>query len=93
MVSKRFLDIGSPLVTKVMILKKNQMIKITNPEKLSGDTLRPGALGRIHSVKNNLYTVWLLDETTMNTIIIEIPTHLMGQYFKQHAHSIFPHLG
>lgn len=91
-ISKRFLDNGSPLVATVQILKKNTMIKILTPDKFTGDGLRPGTLGRIHSQSNNAYTVWLLDEQTMNTVIIEVPGQLMAQYFRQHEHGIFPHL-
>jgi hypothetical protein len=28
----------------------------------------------------------------MSTVIIEVPAVLMGQYFRQHPHGIFPHL-
>ena len=92
MTAPRFLDKGSPLVTTVQIFKKNTMIKIVTPDKFQSDVLRQGTHGRIHSQTNNVYTVWLLDEQTMNTVIIEVPGHLMGQYFRQHDHGIFPHL-
>ena len=92
MTSHRFLDKGSPLVTTVPISKHNTMIKVLTPDKFQSDALRPGTLGRIHSQNNSVYTVWLLDERTMNTVIIEVPLHLMGQYFRQHDHGIFPHL-
>lgn len=91
MTSTRFLDPGSPLVSTVQILKSNTMIKVVTPDTFQS-ALRPGTLGRIHSQKNNVYTVWLLDESTMNTVIIDVPTVLMGQYFRQHQHGIFPHL-
>jgi hypothetical protein len=92
MTSKRFLDTGSPLMSTVQILRTNAMIRVLTPEKFHGLALRPGTLGRIHSQANRVYTVWLLDELTMNTIIIEVPLHLMGQYFTQHEHGVFPHL-
>ena len=92
MTSVRFLDNGSPLASQVAIMRKNSMIKILNPEKMLGDTIFPGALARIHSQKNGVYTVWVLDERTMHTIMVEVPLQLMGQYFKQQPHDIFPHL-
>ena len=92
MTSKRFLDKGSPLIATVEILKNNALIKVLTPDTFRVHALRPGTLGRIHSQKGNLYTVWLLDEQTMNTVIIDVPLHLMGQYFRQHDHGIFPHL-
>ena len=92
MTSKRFLDNGSPLVATIHIARKNTMIKILTPDTFQSDALRSGTLGRIHSQTNNACTVWLLDERTMNTVIIEVPLHLMGQYFRQHEHGIFPHL-
>ena len=93
MAQKRFLDPGSPIVTTVTLLKGHQLVRITNPEKMSGDKLLPGTFGRIHSQKNGVYTVWLLEDSSMNTIMIEVPLHLMGQFFKQQPHQIFPHLG
>ena len=92
MTAPRFLDKGSPLIATVQISKKNTMIKIVTPDKFQRDALKQGTLGRIHSQTNNVYTVWLLDEQTMNTVIIEVPLHLMAQYFRQHEHAIFPHL-
>lgn len=92
MTSKRFLDKGSPLIATVEILKNNALIKVLTPDTFRVHALRPGTLGRIHSQKGDLYTVWLLDEQTMNTVIIDVPLHLMGQYFRQHDHGIFPHL-
>jgi hypothetical protein len=91
MTSTRFLDPGSPLVSTVQILKGNTMIKVVTPDTFRG-TLRPGTFGRIESQKNDFYNVWLLDESTMSTVIIEVPAVLMGQYFRQHPHGIFPHL-
>jgi len=92
MTSQKFLDNGSTIVSTVSILKRNLMIKVLNPEKFPGEVLLPGTLGRIHSQRNGVYTVWLLEERTMNTVMIEIPLNLMGQYFQQRAHNIFPHL-
>jgi hypothetical protein len=91
---KKFLDNGSPVATQVAILKANTLIKITNPEKMSGAALPLGTLGRIHSLDNKTgrYQVWLLDEINMNSIIIEVPLNLMGQYFVRKEHGIFPHL-
>jgi len=91
MAVKRFLDIGSPLQTIVVILKRTQQIRITNPQKLGGGVLPIGTFGRIHSEARGVYTVWLLDETNMNTIIVEVPSVLMAMHFKQHPHQIFPH--
>lgn len=93
MTSKKFLDDGTPLTTTVPIMKTNSMIKIVNPENLPETAIFPGAFGRIHSQQNGLYKIWVLDERTMHTIIIEVPLFLMGQYFKQYAHNIFPNLG
>ena len=93
MTSTRFLDNGSPVMTTIVIMKRNTMVKFVNPEKLLADHVLPGALGRIHSQCNGACTVWVLDERTMNTLFVEVPVHLMGQYFRPHAHGIFPHLG
>lgn len=92
MTSKRFLDNGSPLIATVAILKNNAMIKVLTSDMFIGHALRPGTLGRIHSQNGDRYTIWLLDEQTMRTVIIEVPLHLMGQYFRQHEHGVFPHL-
>ena len=92
MADKRFLDAGSPLWTKVVIHKTTRQIKILNPEKMAGDTLPISTLARIHSEKNGVYQVWLLDEINMNTVIAEVPLHLMSMHFEQHPHNLFPHL-
>jgi hypothetical protein len=92
MTTKRFLDKGSPLITTVEILRNNAMIKVLTPDMFIVHALRPGTLGRIHSQNGDRYTIWLLDEQTMRTVIIEVPLHLMGQYFRQHDHGIFTHL-
>ena len=89
---KRFLDPGSPLKTVAVILKTTRQIRITNPEKLSGSMLPIGTLARIHSESRGLYTVWLLDELNMNTIVVEVPLVLMSMHFAMHEHNLFPHL-
>lgn len=79
-------------MTSVAIMNNNQMIRITNPNKLLGLHLPPGSFARIHSSAKNVYTVWVLDERTSSTIILEVPLVLMGQYFRQQPHNIFLHL-
>ena len=91
MSDKRFLDIGSPLEMIVVVLKATRQIRITNPDKLAGSTLPIGTFARIHSETRGVYTVWLLDEVNMNTIIVEVPLVLMAMHFKQHPHKLFSH--
>jgi hypothetical protein len=91
MTTKRFLDDGAPIKTRISILKGNQNVKFTNPEKMFGVMLAPDTLGRIHSHRKDAYTVWLLEGPSSQTIILEVPLHLMGQYFMPHQHDIFPH--
>lgn len=67
------------------------MVRFENEDAVIAGTLVPNSLGRIHSHTNGMYTVWVLDERTFRTIIIEVPLHLMGQYFRQEPHNIFPH--
>jgi hypothetical protein len=90
--ARRFLDPGSPLVTTVMIARTNSMVKFADRAKVPAQGIMPGTLGRVHSQSNGLYSVWLLDETLYNTIVVDVPLHLMGQYFKQHDHQVFAHL-
>jgi hypothetical protein len=91
MVTKRFLDVGSPLITKTILFKRVQHITITNPEDLTTEALPIGTFGRIHSVEKSVYTVWLLEEGIMKPIIVKVPQELMSTYFRQQPHSIFPH--
>jgi hypothetical protein len=88
----KFLDKGTPIISATTIARNNSMIRLVNPDQFSSSQLMAGTLGRVHSEKNGIYTVWLLDDRTMNTVIIEAPLHLMGQYFRQHPHGIFAHL-
>lgn len=87
----KILDSGSAVATTVTILKANTIVSFENPERMAGDRLEIGSLGRIHSQVRNTYNVWILDDGNMNSIIVNVPHHLMGQFFKQHAHGIFPH--
>jgi len=91
MVQRRFLDNGSSLSTIVSIRKNHSSVKFHNPEKLTGQFLAAGSLARIHSSNRGVYTVWVLDESGMDTIILEVPLQFMGQYFRQHHHNLFPH--
>lgn len=90
--TKKFLEVGSPLRTTVNLLKGNKYIKISNPEKLVTSMIPMGSLGRIHSRKQNSFIIWILEENTYSPLIIEVPSNLMGNYFQQHHHGIFPHL-
>jgi len=90
---RRFLDNGSSLETTVTLFRRTAIIKFVKPADFVADSIPAGTFGRIHSQKNGVYSVWLLDEGTMTTVVIEVPLHLMGQYFKQSSHNIFPHLG
>ena len=92
MATKKFLEAGSPLQTTIRILKTNQMITIENPNSMHSDNIAAKALCRIHSETKGRYLIWILDEGNMNTIQIHVPLHLMGQYFEQHEHNLFPHL-
>ncbi|CAN5586377.1 hypothetical protein BH23BAC1_BH23BAC1_25330 [soil metagenome] len=89
---KKFLYNGSPVKASVNLLKGSKNFKVNNPDKFITSMIGQGALGRIHSSKQSIYTVWLLDNITYNNIIIEVPQHLMGQYFEHYDHKIFPHL-
>lgn len=91
MITKKFLDDGSPIKSVVPIAKANKMVKFANPDKIPSATIATGTLGRIHSRCNDIYSVWLLEESMMTIIIVEVPLYLMGQYFVQHQHNIFPH--
>lgn len=91
MTVKRFLDVGSPLATIVVIHKTTRQIRITNPDKMHGTILPIGTFARIHSEARGVYTVWLLDESSSSTLIAEVPYPLMSMHFKQHPHGIFPH--
>lgn len=91
MTIKKFLDNGSPLKTVTPINKNNKNIKILNLEKFLTGMIPSGSFGRIHSKNNDKFTVWVLDESTYNNIIIEVPQHMMGIFFVQHDHKIFPH--
>jgi hypothetical protein len=88
---KKFLESGSPVVTRVPIPRINTSVRFLNPEKLGGNMVLASSLGRIHSEKNGVYSVWILDELTYNTIILEVPLHMMGQYFAASSHNMFPH--
>lgn len=89
---KKFLDIGSPLVTTISLLKTNTMISFLNPEDVSNPIL-PESFARIHSENKGVYVIWILSENNaMKTVRVECPLHLMGQYFKSHNHSIFQSL-
>jgi hypothetical protein len=90
-VTKRFLDVGSPLITTAMLLKRVQHVTITNPQDLTTEALPIGTFGRIHSVEKSVYTVWLLEEAIMKPIIVKVPADLMSTYFRQQPHNIFPH--
>lgn len=89
---KKFLYNGSPVKTLVNLLKGSKNFKVNNPEKFVTSMIGQGALGRIHSCNKNIFTVWLLDEVTYQTIIIEVPQYLMGQYFEQYDHDMLPYL-
>jgi hypothetical protein len=88
----KFFSAGSPLITTAVILKRTTNAKFKNPENLIGEALPIGTFGRVHSKSNGTYTVWLLNEDTMQTVILEVPLHMMGAYFCAHPHGIFPHL-
>ena len=92
MTHKRFLEIGSPLITIAVILRRVQQITILNPQDLHAEALPIGTFARIHSIgKDGRYTVWLLDESNMKSVMVQVPLDLMGIYFRQQHHRIFPH--
>jgi len=93
MIPKRFLDPGAPLITCAIVMRAATQIKIHEPTRMSGMSLPIGTFGRLHSEKNGVYTVWLLDGGNSNHIIVEVPLHLMSGYFALHPHRIFPSIG
>jgi hypothetical protein len=94
MAAKRFLDVGSPLKTTVQLLRNNSLVRFADATKVPDTGILAGSFARIHSKPNeDTYTVWVLEESSYSTVIVDVPLHLMGQYFEQHQHKIFPHFG
>ena len=92
MTNKKFLDVGSPLITIAVILKRVHHITIVNPQDMHTEALPIGTFGRIHSIENrSRYVVWLLDESASTTVVVKVPWDLMSGYFRQQHHNIFPH--
>jgi hypothetical protein len=90
---KRFLDVGSPIEAIARVdLGQHQSIKVIDAKGISGEVVMlPGALGRVHSEHKGMYTVWLLDERTMHTIIVAVPLSFMSVLFRPSSHGVFPH--
>jgi hypothetical protein len=92
MIAKKFLESGSGVQTHAVIAKNNQNVKITNLDAMLLEMIPNGTLGRIHSRNSRgIYTVWLLDEATYSTLIVEVPQHMMGSLFTPKDHGLFPH--
>ena len=94
MADQKWLTPGTPIKTVSMILKGSQNVRFRNPEKMTRPMLAIGTLGRIHSIEGGkTYIVWLYDEATHNTVILEIPLYMMAVLFKPHQHGLFPDVG
>lgn len=85
---------GDAVHTTAVIFRKSTNIRIQNPDKFTSPLLPMGTLGRLHSHdgRADVFTVWFLDETTMNTIIADLPRVMVGLLLEHHEHGIFPHL-
>jgi hypothetical protein len=90
----KFLEINSPIKSKVNLKLTNKHIKVLNPVNFpSSGELKAGAPARIKAKKDRgktcIYTVWLLAEESYTTVQIQIKQELMSTYFIPSNHGIF----